>query len=130
MKYKAVFVYGDFLRHMRLNPMRIISASVNAEIIYLFLMYDSCEPRTTCPPSLVASVSDCGMAGLGSIPGWAHKLQCFSFSLFQLFFIQNYFIQVIWNYKNDKYIHSFMFYIELCTKYVGVGVNLVLLKDN
>ena len=54
---------------MRLNPMRIISASVNAEIIYLFLMYDSCEPRMTCPPSLEASVSDCGTAGLGAIPG-------------------------------------------------------------
>ena len=38
----------------------------------------------------------------------------------------NYFILVIWNYTNDKTIHSFTFYIELCTKSVGMA----LLKDN
>ena len=67
---------------MLVNPMRIISASVKAEIIDLFLMYDYHEPRTTCPTSLVVSVSDCGTGGLGSVPGWAHKLQCFSFLAF------------------------------------------------
>ena len=49
--------------------MRISSASINAEIIYLFLLYDYCEPRTTCPPSLAVSVSD-----YGSIPGWGHQI--------------------------------------------------------
>ena len=59
---------------MRLNPMHIISALVNTEkIIYLILMYDFCEPRMTCPPSLVVSVSDHGTDGLGSIPGWANN---------------------------------------------------------
>ena len=63
---------------MRLKPMRIISASFNAEIIYQFLMYDYCERRTTCPPSLLVSVSDYKTGGLGSIPGLVHKSQCFS----------------------------------------------------
>ena len=40
----------------------------------------------------------------------------------------NYFTLVIWNYKNDKN-HSFTFYIELCTKSVGVGLNFALLKE-
>ena len=110
--------------------MRIISVSDNAEIIYLILMYDYCEPRTNCPPSLVVSVLDYGTGGLGSIPGWAHQLQRFSFSSNLAFFMQNNLIQVLWNYRNDKYIHSLTFYIELCTKYVGVGVNLALQKDN
>ena len=37
---------------------------------------------------------------------------------------------VIWNYKYLKKKHNFTIYIELCTKSVGVGVNLALLKDN
>ena len=46
-------VQEQMSRHMRLNPMRIISALINAEIIYLFLMYGYLGPRTSCPPSLV-----------------------------------------------------------------------------
>ena len=42
----------------------------------------------------------------------------------------NYFIIVIWNYKDDKKFHSFTYYIKLCTKSDGVGVNLALLNDN
>ena len=78
--------------------------------------------------SLAVSVSDYGTGGLGSIPGRGRKIQCFFF--FFSFLMQNSFIHVIWNYKNDKYIHSFSFYIGLCTKYVGVGINLAPLKDN
>ena len=38
--------------------------------------------------------------------------------------MQNNFTQVLWNYRNDKYVHSFTFYIELCMKSAGVGGNL------
>ena len=48
-------------------------------------MYDYCEPRTTIPPSPVVSLSDCGTGGLWSIPGWAHKLQCFFPSVLDLY---------------------------------------------
>ena len=44
--------------------------------------------------------------------------------------MQNYFIQVIWNYINDNKIHSLSFYIELCSKFNGGVVKLALLKDN
>ena len=88
-------------------------------------MYDNYEPQTTWPPSLVVSMSDYGKDGLESIPGWAHILPClFSFFFFFVFML-NYFILVIWNYKNDKIFRSFRFYID----YVGVGVNLALLKN-
>ena len=33
----------------------------------------------------------------------------------------------LYNYKK---LHSLTFYIELSSKFVGVGLNLVLLKDN
>ena len=36
---------------------------------------------------------------------------------------------VIWNYKGVTKNHSFTFYIELCRKYVEVGVNLALLEN-
>ena len=67
---------------------------------------------------------DYGTGGLGSNPGLAHILHCFPF--FLSIFILDYFILVIWNYKKN---HCFTFYIELCTKPVGVGLNLALLKD-
>ena len=91
-------------------------------------MYDYCEPRTICPPSLVVSVSDCGMGGLGSIPGWAHKLHCF-FSSVLVFYAELLHTSNM-EFKNVKHIYFFTFYIELCTKYVGVGVNWALLKEN
>ena len=78
----------------------------------------------TWPPSLVVSVSDYGTRGEWSIPRWASILQ-WIFSVFML----NYFKQVILNYKNGNY-HSLTYYIELCSKYVGVGLNLALLKNN
>ena len=39
----------------------------------------------------------------------------------------NYYILVIWNYKNYKTFHYFMFFIELFTKSVGVGENPIFL---
>ena len=63
--------------------------------------------------SLVVSVSDFGTRGPGSIPGWA--LITFFFFLFRLV-MQNNFI-------------SLMFYIDFSSKFLGVGLNLALLKD-
>ena len=114
---------------MRPYPMRTIYALDNSEIIDQFLIYAYCKPQTAWPSSLVVRVSDYGSGTLGSIPEWAHILQCFFLSLFSVFML-NYFILVIWNYKNDKTFHSFTFYIELCKKYMGEGVNLALLKEN
>ena len=51
-----------------------------------------------------------------------HIFNSVCFSFFFSVFVLNYFILVIWNYKNCKYFHSFMFFIELCKKNVGVGV--------
>ena len=76
------------LRHMRLNPMHTISALDNSEIIYLFLIYDYCEPRTTWPPSLVVNVLDYATGTLGSIPGWAHILQCVNSFFFTRFYAE------------------------------------------
>ena len=70
-------------QYLWLISMCTISAFCNSEMIYLLLIYDYCEPRTTCPSSLVVSVSDYGTGTLGSIPGWAHILRFFFFlSLF------------------------------------------------
>ena len=44
--------------------------------------------------------------------------------------MQNYLKQVIWNYINDKKLQYLSFYIESSSKFVGVGLNLALLKDN
>ena len=93
--------------------MRTISASDNSETIYLFLMYDYYERLTTCPPGIVISVSDYGTEGLGSIPGWAPILQCF--------FMLNYFILVIWNYKNDKKMTSLCFILNYARTLCGWG---------
>ena len=76
---------------------------------------------------LVVSMSDYGTRRLGLIPGWAHIYQCLFFFSFFVFML-NYFILVIWNYKNDKPCRSLTFYIELCTKFLEAGVNLALLK--
>ena len=88
------------------KSMRTISASDSSEIV--LLICDNCEPRSTCPPSLMVNLSDYGTGALGSILGWAHTLQCFSFFLFKRF-MRNYFIPVIWNFIHDKICHSFTF---------------------
>ena len=44
--------------------------------------------------------------------------------------MQNYFVQVLWNYINDKKLPSLTFQIELSLKFVGEGLDLALLKDN
>ena len=67
---------------MFLNPMRIISASVNTEIVYLFLIYDYCDSRTTCYPRLVVSVSDYGTGGLGRFLDGHLNYSVFLFLLF------------------------------------------------
>ena len=36
---------------------------------------------------------------------------------------------VIWNYINGNKLHSLTFYIELSSNFVGVGLNLALLRD-
>ena len=74
--------------------MGTISASDNSEIIYLFLIYNYCAPRTTWPLSHLVSVPDYGTGALGSIPRWAHILQWF-FSFFSSVFMLHYFILVI-----------------------------------
>ena len=96
---------------MRLKPMRTISALDNSELIYRFLIYVYCEPRTAWAPNLVVSASDYGTGALGSIPGLVHK-QCFLSFCFCVFML-NYFILVIWNYKNDETFHSFTFYMRI-----------------
>ena len=54
----------------------------------------------------------------------------FSFSFYRIV-MQNYFIQAIWSYINDqKRIQSLSFYIELSSKFVEMGLNLAILKDN
>ena len=44
-------------------------------------MYGYFDVPTTWPGSLMVSVSDYGKRGPGSIPGWAHIIQCFLFLL-------------------------------------------------
>ena len=82
-------------------------------------------PLRTWPPSLVpVSVSDYRTREPRLIPGWAPILQCVFFSSFFSGLILNYFKLVILNYKNDKHFHSLSFGIELCSKSVGVGLNV------
>ena len=64
-----------------------------------------------------------------SVPGWAHKLKCFNFPSVLVFYAELLHTSIM-QLKNDKYIYSITFYIELCTKYVRVGVNLAPLKEN
>ena len=47
-------------------------------------------------------VSDFGTRGPGSIPGWALITNCFFFLSFFPLGLQNFFIQDIRNYINDK----------------------------
>ena len=61
---------------------------------------------------------------------WALISNCLSFVFFFRLVMQNYFMQVIWNYINDKKIDSLKLYLELSSKYEGVGLNLALVKDN
>ena len=70
----------------------------------------------TLPPSLVVSVSD-----------YRTREPAFSFLLFSGLML-NYFKLVILNYTNGKHFHSLTFYIELCSKYVGLWLDLALLK--
>ena len=51
-------------------------------------MYGYCELRTTWPPRLVLSVLEYGEGGLGSIPWWAHILQCLFLLLFSRFYAE------------------------------------------
>ena len=67
---------------------------------YTRIMHCYFEPRTTSHRGLVLSVSDFRIRGPRSIPGWVLKTKCFFF--FYLLVMQNYFIQEIWNYINDK----------------------------
>ena len=60
--------------------------------------------------------------------GHLKQIVFFSFFFF-LLVLQNYFIQEIWNYINDKN-YSLNFGIELSSKFVGVGITLALLQDN
>ena len=66
------------------------------------IMYCYFEPGTTRHRGLVLSVSDFGTRGPGSISGWALITKCFLFFFFYPLVMQNYFIQIIWNYINDK----------------------------
>ena len=60
--------------------------------------------------------------------GTYYKLLFFFFFFFSLV-MQNYLIQVIWNYINDNKLHLLTFYIELSSNFVGVGLDLTPLKD-
>ena len=83
--------------------MPTVSASDNAVIVNLFYIYDYCDPRATWLPSLVVSLSVYRTGRLESIPWWAHIYSWpFFLFFFSVFFILNYFIIVIYNYKNDK----------------------------
>ena len=62
-------------------------------------IYGYFDPLRTRHRGLIVSVSNFGTRGPGSIRG-GHLLQIV-FLLFRLV-MQNYFIQVIWNYINDK----------------------------
>ena len=108
--------------------MRIISASDNSEIIYLFLDVRLLRASNNLTSQWLASQT-VEWADWGRFLGGHINYSVFLFLCIG-FFMQNYFIQVIWNLKNDKYIHSITFYVELCTEYVGIGVNAALLKYN
>ena len=63
-------------------------------------------------------------------PHFLDRRKFFSFSFYRIV-MQNYFIQAIWSYINDqKRIQSLSFYIELSSKFVEMGLNLAILKDN
>ena len=74
-------------------------------------------------------MSDFGTRGPGLIPGVGAYYKNNFFFFFSLV-MQNYLIEVIWNYINDKKLQYLTFYIELSSKFVGVGLNLALPKDN
>ena len=59
-------------------------------------------------------------ADKGRFPG-GHIFYSVCFFFLLSVFMLNYFILVISIYKNDKQFHFLTLYIELCTKYVGVG---------
>ena len=67
------------------------------------------ETRTTWHRGLVLSVSDFGTRGPGSIPRVDTYNNFFLFLFFFPLVMQKYFIQEIWNYINDKKIHSLNF---------------------
>ena len=74
--------------------------------------------------------TDFGTRGPGSIPGWVLFINCFFFFFFFSLVMQNYFIQVILRYINDKKNTLLNVFIELSSKFVGLGLNLALLKVN
>ena len=87
------------------------------------------ETRMTRRRGLVLCVSDFGTRGPGSISGGrALMTNCFFFFFIFPLVVQNYFIQVIWNYINDKNYINFL--IELSSTFVGVGMTLAPLQDN
>ena len=83
-------------------------------------MYFYFGPRAIWPPGLVVSALDFGTRGPGSILG-GHLLYIVFFCLLFSIIMLNYFLQVIWNYINDKKLHSLTFYIELFSISVGTG---------
>ena len=70
----------------------------NTNMANIRIMYCYFETHITWHRGLLLSVSDFGTRGPGSIPGWALITFFFFFPLV----MQNYFIQEIWNYINDK----------------------------
>ena len=73
-------------------------------ILELSNMYCYFEPCTTWYRRLVVSVSDFGTRWPWSVPRWALITNCL-FLFYFLFFhlvMQNYSMQVIWNYINDE----------------------------
>ena len=65
------------------------------------------------------------------MPGWAPFFKNVFYFLFFSILMLKYFKLVIWSYENGKKKNQFLtFYIDSCSKSVGVGLNLALLKDN
>ena len=73
----------------------------NTNMSNIQIMHCYFETRTTWHRGLVLSVSHFAARGPGSIPGLALKTFFFCFFFFPLV-MQNYFIQEMWNYINDK----------------------------
>ena len=68
------------------------------------------ETRTTCHRGLALSVSDFGMRGPGSIPGWALITNCYFFYLFSSCNAKLFHTRNMELYKSQK-LHSLNFYI-------------------